>query len=921
MTHRTFFSPLLSLLAAFFIVNVAVPIVPSANAATGSDFQPGTIINDSIFYNPSTMSPSQIQAFLNAKVPTCRAGYTCLKDYSQNTQSRAAEASLCNQYNGGVKSSSQIIYDVSVACGINPQVILVLLQKEQSLVTDTWPEDIQYRSATGYGCPDTAACDSEYYGFFNQVYNAARQYKVYAKNAASYNYRTGRNNTIQWHPNSACGASTFFIYSQATAGLYNYTPYRPNQAALNNLYGEGDGCSAYGNRNFWRLFTDWFGSTTGGVALIKSNSGTTIYAHYGGKKQGIPSVDVLNAWGLGKLPVSNLTDSEVAAIPERDTILTRLVRNPLQAGMLLVADNSGFFAAWPQMISAWGFNPIQASNISPELLTATTWSGNLSPYFSSPGISGVNLVDTAQYHEFSSWGNLQLWAGDTPNVISVSPEFRSHLAASTPIYTNDFNVGQSRYYIDKNKVYSLNNASSVAFASGKGIAVTQNTLNLFPASGALDQFITSESTGTVYLVDAYKRYGFPTASLFNSYAKPSQSQVVRLSQESFSRLVDGGVIQSRFVKDRASGATYYLNQGLKTLPAQFITSSLSVTLDQNTIATYGGSTSMNCGASNTFIRSNGNPAIYMLEDGIKRPIATEDDYIALNASGTACSLEQEDINLLPSGNVITPFVKVDLTTYLIDSGKRYTLPVGMAAAFGLTSPTTLLSSTLAQYTDGGDMTHELKIGNRYIYVDTNGQYYDTEDSRVAKLWALDTSREFSTSLANKMKRVGNLSRFASSTSASNGTIYLVDDGKFYPIPSHNSLLNAGYSGQPIPSINNSTLASRPGAVWHGYLATDTQGGLYLLNIDKKYPISASDVSKWSTTQTPTELSDIYLGLFSTEQNVQSSLKTSSNPTVYGMRGGTKHGFPSAQAFKDSGIQGTTVVRGNLLESIPNGESW
>ncbi len=27
------------------------------------------------------------------------------------------------------------------------------------------------------------------------------------------------------------------------------------------MYGTGDGCSAYGNRNFWRYYTDWFGST------------------------------------------------------------------------------------------------------------------------------------------------------------------------------------------------------------------------------------------------------------------------------------------------------------------------------------------------------------------------------------------------------------------------------------------------------------------------------------------------------------------------------------------------------------------------------------------------------------------------------------------------------------------------------------
>jgi hypothetical protein len=52
-----------------------------------------------------------------------------------------------------------------------------------------------------------------------------------------------------------------FIENSATAALYNYTPYQPNQAALNNLYGTGDGCSAYGNRNFWRIFNDWFGSS------------------------------------------------------------------------------------------------------------------------------------------------------------------------------------------------------------------------------------------------------------------------------------------------------------------------------------------------------------------------------------------------------------------------------------------------------------------------------------------------------------------------------------------------------------------------------------------------------------------------------------------------------------------------------------
>ena len=255
-----------------------------ASALSGSQFDAGRIIDDGVFYAVSTMSVTDIQAFLNSKVPECdtngtriysgsttRAAYgtsrgyappyTCLKDYSQNVQTVAGD-SLCNgTITGNTKTSATIIAEVANACGINPKVLIVLLQKEQSLVTDDWPWSSQYRSATGYGCPDTAPCDSQYYGFFNQVYQAARAYKRYRANPANYNYRVNRNNVISWNPNAGCGTSDVTILTQATAGLYIYTPYRPNQAALNNLYGTGDSCSAYGNRNFWRFYNDWFGST------------------------------------------------------------------------------------------------------------------------------------------------------------------------------------------------------------------------------------------------------------------------------------------------------------------------------------------------------------------------------------------------------------------------------------------------------------------------------------------------------------------------------------------------------------------------------------------------------------------------------------------------------------------------------------
>ncbi|TFD50794.1 hypothetical protein E3T55_08325 [Cryobacterium frigoriphilum] len=237
---------------------------PAAQAASGEGFNAGNIISDSIFYNSGTMSAADIQSFLNSKVANCASGYTCLKDYRADSTSQPARAAGCAAFAGrSGLSAAQIISEVSTACSINPQTLLVLLEKEQGLVTRTSPTDGIYRKATGYGCPDTAVCDSVYYGFFNQVYNAAFQFKKYQASPGGRGYQAGRTNTIQWHPNAGCGSSQVYIQNQATAGLYLYTPYRPNQAALNNMYGSGDGCSSYGNRNFYRIFTDWFGATQG----------------------------------------------------------------------------------------------------------------------------------------------------------------------------------------------------------------------------------------------------------------------------------------------------------------------------------------------------------------------------------------------------------------------------------------------------------------------------------------------------------------------------------------------------------------------------------------------------------------------------------------------------------------------------------
>lgn len=253
----------------------------SAQAVTAAGFDPGNIISDSLFYNGNAMSTVEVQSFLDTRVPRCTIGDPgrtagmpwgnthiaawCLKNFSQTTVSKAAD-SYCGTYVGlPNESASQIIAKVGQACGISQRVLLVMLEKEQSLVTDSFPTVRQLDVAMGANCPDSgpnwsANCDPRFYGFQNQVYRAAWLLKYYLLNPLQYQYRANQWNTIQWNPNPSCGTSQVFIENSATAALYIYTPYRPNQAALNAGWGLGDSCSSYGNRNFYLLYTTWFGT-------------------------------------------------------------------------------------------------------------------------------------------------------------------------------------------------------------------------------------------------------------------------------------------------------------------------------------------------------------------------------------------------------------------------------------------------------------------------------------------------------------------------------------------------------------------------------------------------------------------------------------------------------------------------------------
>ncbi len=270
--HRFRFSLGAAKTACLLIVSTLATItIAHPVSADVPGWDAGNIISDGVFTNNTTMSAGNIQAFLNSKVPVCDTNGTQTSEYGGGTRAQWGQANygqskfVClKDYSEGGRSSAQIIYDVAQKYQINPQVLIVLLQKEQGLVTDTWPLNIQYRTATGYGCPDTAPCDSQYYGLTNQLDWAAKMFRAIMNASPTWYtpYIVGKN-FIRYSPTASCGGSNVTIQNRATQALYNYTPYQPNAAALAAGWGTVN-CGAYGNRNFYLYFNSWFGSTRGG---------------------------------------------------------------------------------------------------------------------------------------------------------------------------------------------------------------------------------------------------------------------------------------------------------------------------------------------------------------------------------------------------------------------------------------------------------------------------------------------------------------------------------------------------------------------------------------------------------------------------------------------------------------------------------
>lgn len=295
------------------------------------NFNPNYIISDSEILNYNSMTLEEVKAFINS-----REG--ALKNYSVATD------------DGRTISAAEVIYERAVANKVNPKFLLILIQKEQSLLTDAAPQQSQYDWATGYGCPDTGGCNARWQGFYKQINSASLQFRSYVDEPQLYKYQAGGTYTFT---NTGRGDAVVTPANQATAALYNYTPHVYN-----------------GNYNFWRLWNNYFSRLFPDGSLAQAEGEKGVWLIQGGLKRPFTSRGALTSrYDPKKILTVNKSDLDAYSLgaPIRFAQYS-LVRSP-QGDIYLLVDAYKRKIASPEVFKTLGFNPEEVDNASNEDLS------------------------------------------------------------------------------------------------------------------------------------------------------------------------------------------------------------------------------------------------------------------------------------------------------------------------------------------------------------------------------------------------------------------------------------------------------------------------------------------------------------------------------------------------------------------------
>lgn len=317
-------------------------LAPSEAAAEG--FDPNALISDERFVDTATLGGAVgIQKFLESQgsvlANTSPDFLTKLREPGDaGLKSRLPDPrpSL-----GRVRTAAELIYDAASSAGLNPQVVLVTLQKEQTLVNGKFASDSDLQRALdralGFGCPDEGGCSDVFLGFYYQLFGnfdaqGNRYIGMPTSLVRSFLYEVGgtrvgrgpmvdvagnafgngnrirtsrKGDTItientQGPPNNAPATQTVTLTNFATAALYRYTPHVYN-----------------GNYNFYKFFVAWFRYPNG--TLIQTAGEPKTYVIDNSLKRPI-STFVITQRGLNPASVVALSPLEFGEFSTGDVV-------------------------------------------------------------------------------------------------------------------------------------------------------------------------------------------------------------------------------------------------------------------------------------------------------------------------------------------------------------------------------------------------------------------------------------------------------------------------------------------------------------------------------------------------------------------------------------------------------------------------
>lgn len=328
---------------AISFLAMSVLAIPTPGNANG--FDPGNLISDERFADTATLGGAEgIQKFLEIKGSVL--ANTSLEFLSKLRE--PSDAGLKSRLPdprpslGRLRSAAELIYDAATSAGVNPQVVLVTLHKEQSLITGKYISEKSLQRAMdhalGFGCPDEGGCQDIFLGFYYQLFgnfdSAGNRYiGMPASLARSFNFEVGgvrvgrgpmvdaancacgNSNRIriarkgdvitlentQGPPNNAPASQVVTLSNFATTALYRYTPHVFN-----------------GNYNFWKFFTEWFKYPDG--TLVQTSGDAKIYVIDNGLRRQISNF-VITQRGLAPAAVISISSVEFAEFSQGDVMV------------------------------------------------------------------------------------------------------------------------------------------------------------------------------------------------------------------------------------------------------------------------------------------------------------------------------------------------------------------------------------------------------------------------------------------------------------------------------------------------------------------------------------------------------------------------------------------------------------------------